>query len=111
MKIVDYVEVGKRIKSEREINGITREKFAELVGISATYLSQLELGQRHASLNTTIRIANILSLSLDYLIYGDSTIEIDRTELVELINKASNKDLVILKQILDAVLPFYTKKN
>lgn len=111
MKNINYVEIGKRIKNEREKNGITREKFAELIGISTTYLSQLELGQRTSSLNTTVKIANVLNISLDYLIYGNSAVKINKNELIELINNADNKDLLVFKQILDAVLPFYAKKN
>ena len=111
MENINYVEIGKRIKNEREKNGITREKFAELIGISTTYLSQLELGQRTSSLNTTVKIANVLNISLDYLIHGNSAVKVDRNELIKLINNADNKDLLVLKQILDAVLPFYAKKN
>lgn len=106
MQNVNYIEIGKRIKKEREQNGITREEFSELVGISSTYLSQLELGQRHASLPTTIKIASTLNISLDYLIYGDSVIDINKDDLIEVINKASKKDLKTLKEILNAILPF-----
>lgn len=109
MKNVDYIEVGKRIKNEREKNGISREKFAEAVGISSTYTSQLELGQRHASLPTTIKIASVLNISLDYLIYGDNVIDVTKDDLIEIINRAPKKDLKILKDILTAVLPFSEK--
>jgi len=33
MQNVNYIEIGKRIKKEREQNGITREEFSELVGL------------------------------------------------------------------------------
>lgn len=109
MKNVDYTEVGKRIKNEREKNGISRERFAELTKLSSTYISQLELGQRHASLPSTIKIASVLNISLDYLIYGDNVIEVNKDDLIEIINRASKKDLKILKEILTAVLPFADK--
>lgn len=109
MKNVDYTEVGKRIKNEREKNGISRERFAESIGLSSTYISQIELGQRHASLPSTIKIASFLNISLDYLIYGDNVIEVNKDDLIEIINRASKKDLNILKEILTAVLPFSGK--
>lgn len=109
MKNVDYTEVGKRIKNERLKNGISREKFAELTKLSSTYISQIELGQRHASLPSTIKIASVLNVSLDYLIYGDDILEVDRDDLIEIINRAPKKDLKILKDILTAVLPLSEK--
>ena len=109
LRNVDYTEVGKRIKNERAKNGLSRERFAELTKLSSTYVSQLELGQRPASLPSTIRIASVLNISLDYLIYGDDILEVNRDELIEIINSASKNDLKILKEILTAVLPFSVK--
>lgn len=109
LRNVDYAEVGKRIKNERAKNGLSRERFAELTKLSSTYVSQLELGQRHASLPSTIRIASVLNISLDYLIYGDDILEVNRDDLIEIINSASKNDLKILKEILTAILPFSEK--
>lgn len=53
---------------------MTRDVFAEKIGISSMYLSQLEKGQRHGSLPLIVRIAETLSVSIDYLIYGNDSI-------------------------------------
>lgn len=97
---MDDLNIGKRIRFAREQNNLTRDILAEKIGISKMYLSQLEKGQRHASLPVTIKIAECLNLSLDYLIYGDSVINIDKKELLDLINTASNKQLEIIRTVL-----------
>ncbi|WP_321835216.1 helix-turn-helix domain-containing protein [Clostridium butyricum] len=97
---MDDLNIGKRIRLAREQNNLTRDVLAEKIGISKMYLSQLEKGQRHASLPVTIKIAESLNLSLDYLIYGNSFIDIDKQELIDMINSASNRQLKIIKEIL-----------
>ncbi len=105
MDNINYIEIGKRIKSERERLGITREKFSELVGISATYLSQIELGQRHPALPTTIKIASNLNITLDFLVYGERSLDVNKDDLIQIINHAQEKDLYVLKEILSAIIP------
>jgi transcriptional regulator with XRE-family HTH domain len=97
---MDDLNIGKRIRFAREQNNLTRDVLAEKIGISKMYLSQLEKGQRHASLPVTIKIAESLNLSLDYLIYGDNSIDIDKNEIIDMINNASNKQLKIIKELL-----------
>lgn len=94
------LNIGKRIKFAREQNNLTRDVLAEKVGISKMYLSQLEKGQRHASLPVTIKIAESLNLSLDYLIYGDNSIDINKKEIIDMVNEASNRQLKIIKEVL-----------
>ncbi|AQS04905.1 MAG: helix-turn-helix transcriptional regulator [Clostridium beijerinckii] len=105
MNNINYIDIGKRIKAERERNGLTREKFSELVSISPTYLSQIELGQRHPSLPTTIKIASTLHISLDFLVYGERALNVNKDDLIDIINHAHEKDLYVLKEILTAILP------
>lgn len=97
---MDDLNIGKRIRLAREQNNLTRDILAEMVGISKMYLSQLEKGQRHASLPVTIKISENLNLSLDYLIYGDNYIYIDKQEIIDMINNASNRQLKIIKEVL-----------
>ena len=40
--IINLEEIGLRIRKEREKLGLTREKFAELIGLSPYYIGQIE---------------------------------------------------------------------
>lgn len=95
-----YIDIGKRIRDLREQNNWTRDFFSERLQISNMYLCQLEKGQRSSSLPLTIKIAEALGVSLDYLIYGEKSIDVDKNEVIELIDKASKRQLEIVKTVL-----------
>lgn len=65
---VDYKDLGKRIREVRRQAGITQEKLAEKMGISASYLGHVERGTRIASLETVVAACNALQVSMDYLL-------------------------------------------
>lgn len=65
---MDYVALGKRIRSERKVRKHTQEELSEMVGISLSFLGHIERGSRKASIETLIRIANTLNISIDYLL-------------------------------------------
>ena len=59
-----------RIRKAREDAGYTREKFAELLDVSVSYMAEVERGRTGVSLKTLKAICNLLGLSADYLIFG-----------------------------------------
>ena len=64
------VEIGARIRVAREAAALTRERFAELTGISAQFAADLERGRTGASLETISRICLALGVSSDQLLLG-----------------------------------------
>lgn len=59
-----------RIRKAREDAGYTREKFAELLDVSVSYMAEVERGRTNVSVKTLIKICNILGLSADYVLFG-----------------------------------------
>lgn len=45
--IIDHVQTGIKIRMHRYSKGVTMEETARRMGISASYLCDLELGRRH----------------------------------------------------------------
>src|SRR5690554_6216245 len=68
--VVDHKGIGQRMQKERKKLELSREKFAEIIGLSEYYVGQLERGERQMSLPVLIKISHCLHLSLDYLIFG-----------------------------------------
>ncbi|MBC7630905.1 cupin domain-containing protein [Aeromicrobium sp.] len=60
--------VGQNVRAERERLGISVRELARRLGVSASFLSQFELGQSKAAVNTLFAIASELNLSLDKLL-------------------------------------------
>lgn len=67
---MDWTSIGLRIRRQREFIGYTREQFAELIGVTPKFCSDIELGLKGMSIPTLLRIASVLKLSTDYILYG-----------------------------------------
>ena len=59
-----------RIRKAREDLGYTREKFAEKLDVSVSYLAELERGRTGISVKMLIKVCKVLGLSADYVLFG-----------------------------------------
>jgi len=91
-----------RIRKAREDMGYTREKFAELLDVSVSYLAEVERGRTGISVKMLIKICNVLGLSADYILFGDS--RSSDTFLLEKISRIDDKYLPLLNKLLDEIL-------
>ena len=64
-----------RIRKAREEMGYTREKFAEKLEVSVSYLAELERGRTGISVKMLIKVCNLLGLSADYVLFGNERAE------------------------------------
>lgn len=107
---MNYVALGKRIKEERLILNLTQEQLAEYVDISASYMGQIERGERKVTLDTLIRIANKLNVSIDYLLKDSTTIDSDNS-LNQLKQLLSDKSLPQKQMAVDVVRVMFSHLN
>lgn len=63
--------MNERIRRARENAGYSREKFAELLGVSVSYVSELERGRTGISIKNLKTVCNLLGLSADYILFGE----------------------------------------
>jgi len=66
------LDIGNRIVEKRIEMGIKQSELANLVDLNPSTVSQIESGNRQPSLEALINIANVLRVSVDYLIKGKS---------------------------------------
>ena len=118
----DALSVGQKIREERERFKLSREEFAEIIGLSDYYVGQLERGERQMSLGVLVKIAGCLHLSLDFLIFGEKNnlayyahdnqgdyLASDPDTLKEiqlLLNKCSSHELLLIEKLLKTLLPY-----
>lgn len=57
------VTIGDNIRKYRKIKNLTQKELGDLVGISNTYLSDMEIGRTNPSIKTLKRIAKGLEIS------------------------------------------------
>lgn len=66
---------GKRLRAVRMNRGFTQQKIADLLDVALRTYQHYEEGSRSPSLDTLIRIGDILNISIDYLLGRDDFIE------------------------------------
>ena len=67
---MEYELIGKRIKKARRDKGITQERFAEELGVSVSFISQVETGEKRFNLERITEVSKILERPLNYFIDG-----------------------------------------
>ena len=97
-----------RIRKARENMGYTREKFAELLDVSVSYLAEVERGRTGISVKMLIKMCNILGLSADYILFGQER-DADTT-LLNKINRIDEKYLTLINKMLDELLALNEQK-
>lgn len=102
---VNYVEIGNRIRIERENFDMTREKLAELLNLSPYFLGQIERGERKMSISTLIKISECLHISIDYLFFEQVNINTNNNVLHSLINRCSEKEVNVIEGLIKLLLP------
>ena len=66
--MVDYKDIGMRIKEVRLQKKMTQEQLAEAVGVGTTHISHIETGNTKASIQVLLDIINALECSADELL-------------------------------------------
>ena len=124
---LDIKEIGARIRFEREKFGLTREKIAEIIGLSPYFIGQIERGERNMSLDTLYKISDTLNVSLDYLLNGyelymeniivdellkdnfKNEINQDIQEILSVLSGSSKENIKVIKEISKLILPHLNK--
>ena len=99
------VEIGSRIRVARESARMTREAFAERVDISAQFLADIERGRMGASLETIIKICDVLGVTTDTILRDlDVDEEVTARQLSVLLNRVPRTLLpLVIDNIRDQV--------
>ena len=66
--IMDFYQLGKKIRSLRLTNHLSQAELAESIDVSTNYIGQIERGDRKPSLETLVSLCEVLHTSLDYIL-------------------------------------------
>lgn len=69
--IIDYLLIGMRVREIRLSAKFTQEMLAELSDLSPVYISNIENNKKKPSLESVIKIANALGITVDELLTGN----------------------------------------
>ena len=68
---INFKLIGRRIKEFRSMKHISQAELAELIDMSVPYISRVETATKKASLTVLVRIADVLGITVDSLLYGN----------------------------------------
>jgi len=68
---INYVEIGNRIRTARETQGLTQEEASEKCDITTAFYGNIERGDRKMSVETLFKISIGLGVSADTLLFGN----------------------------------------
>ena len=81
---------GERLRNRRSALNFTQESVSDSTGISLRFYQMLERGEKSVSLDTLIRLSRVLTLSIDYLLFGDLPYNLEHP-LVEILDGMSQQ--------------------
>lgn len=78
---ITYMNIHSRIKSQRLVHGLTQESLAKKLGINRVSISQWERGDTSPKGNNLVRLAEILGVKPEWLLFGDDAASSTGTSL------------------------------
>lgn len=98
--------VGQNIKNCRLERGLTQEEVVEQVGISLTFYANIECGNRSMSLSVLRKLATVLNVSTDYILFGSS--KQSRLQNIEILLRDQPDSFIIL---IEKTIQFYLENG
>lgn len=93
----DRIAVGERVREQRMRIGLSQDELAERIDRATKYCSDIERGICGMSVETMLAIADNLDMSLDYMMFGETTEdELERQKhdeniLIHLLSKCTDR--------------------
>ncbi len=108
---MEYEEIGKRIKKQRQFHNMTREKLAEKAQISSKFLYEIELGKKGLSAETLLKLSRTLSCSCDYIMTGKSDLDVSDEKIIILWEKLNDTQKEHVLAILSLIQEMYANEK
>ena len=73
---MDYRELGRRVRQQRTMCGMTQEELAEKSGISCSFVGHIERGEKKFSIGTLVALCNAMKISPNYLLQDSVDVDV-----------------------------------
>lgn len=102
--LLNFILIGRRIKEISLQQKTSQAELAEKIEMSEAYISYIETARKRASLETLVRIANALGVTVDRLLDGNQTNDPAeyRIDLIRLIEDCTSTEKQIIYDIASA---------
>ena len=103
---MDLISIGNRIRARREALHLTREHFSEKIGITPKFCADIETGTKGFSIKTLIKLSEVLGVTTDYILFGN-TEDTEIRNIVRVLSDLDKSRLLYVEQILKILVDSY----
>ena len=101
--LIDYCEIGQRIRKYRKIKGLSQEELAEQADISVPHMSHIETANTKLSLPVLVAIAEALEVRTDDLLFDrPPTAKALTEDVAEILNRCTPGQTKVLADLVKA---------
>lgn len=103
--VINYKLVGKRINDWRKRLNITQDDLSFLTGLSVPYISEIENGKKHPSLDVIVAISDAIGVTVDELLSGNmlSSFSDYQTDIDYLLSDCTSEERQFIYEMLRAL--------
>lgn len=108
---MDYIGLGNRIRESRTLKGLSQEALSELCELSPSYIGVIERADKKPSIETIVKIAVALGVSLDVLFADSLNIPSDDRvkELTPIIKGLDNNQFKLVTAVVKDISAHFTQ--
>lgn len=104
---LNYIELGQRIRKYRQAANMTQERLGEKIDMVTSNISHIERATSQVSLQSLVKIANVLNVSLDQLVCDSLSVVsshyLDR-DIAQLLENCTPKEKKIIRNIIEVTI-------
>lgn len=101
----------KQLKFYREKRNFSQDFMAERIGITQPLYNRIENGSREMTINTLIKITEILDISMDSLFAKEENTDTITKNILALLKGKSQSDLEIVEDVMKTLLESLEKSR
>lgn len=111
--VINYKLIGTRISDWRKRLNITQDDLSFLTGISVPYISEIENGKKHPSLDIIISISDAIGVTVDELLSGNmlSSSTDYQTDIDYLLSDCTSEERQFIYEMLRALKESLRQNN
>lgn len=107
---IDNREIGARVKAARRRLGITQGQLAERIDLSENAVAKLENGFMAASLQTIVKLANELGVTMDYFLASEGAEDGESEELaLALVRGLDRREMALVIKVISALRLYFSE--
>lgn len=109
---MDLKSIGKNIRKYRNQKKLRQEQLAELTDLSTNYIGMVERGEKVPSLETFLKLANVLEVSADLLLIDvlEKGYVVKNSVIAEKLEKLSVQDRDKIYDVIETMIKHSNSK-